>query len=169
MLMQPWNPGPIKTGAPYMKAGRRPGLGHLQVTRRDAEHHVHRVDHEADREVVERGQLRAEFGEPACGVRVAVEKQVDGQPEQTHQPVAAPAGRADADEFLGQRAPPGAVAGAQDAVVRDAQRLGQGDRIARPAGLIEQGEVTKRASALLGATPMGAPPRRHARCYVSGP
>ena len=86
------------------------------------------------------GQVRAQLGQPALSVRVAVEKQVDGPPEQTHQPVAAPVGcRADTDELLGQLAPLGAVAGPRR------QWCAMLNASARPpdlppAGLIELGQ-----------------------------
>ncbi|MEU8635714.1 hypothetical protein AB0C38_26410 [Amycolatopsis sp. NPDC048633] len=123
------------------RAGRRTRFGFVEPARADAEHDVDRVEHEPDREVVAPGQLAAQVGEPALGVRVAVEEEVDRAPQQAHQQVAAaPGAEALGDQLLRERAALAAVVGPEQAVVGQARGLGPGDRVARALGLFEHGE-----------------------------
>ena len=91
--------------------------------------------------MVRLAEQAAQLGQAPLGVRVGVEEQIDGAPQQAHQQVAAAAGaRGLADQLLGQLAPQRPVFRAQDAVVGEAQGLGQGDRVARAPRFRDHGE-----------------------------
>ena len=108
------------------------------------------------------GQRLAQFGQAPPGVRVAVQEHVHGLPEQPHQQVAAPGGtEAQADQVDGQRPAQRAVFRAEQAVVREAERLGERHRVADGARLVEYREDGARVAgtvAVLAGDP-GAQPQ----------
>ena len=98
------------------------GLGQPPVP--DRQHDLDRLRHELDRGVVLLGQQRPQLAQAPLAVRVGVEEQVGDQPDQAHREVAAVPGPGRlADQLVGDRRRRGAVLGAEQAVVGQAQRL----------------------------------------------
>ena len=101
--------------------------------------------------------------QPALGVRLGVEEQVDRLPQQPHQQVAAASGPdALADQFFREGTAKHPVIGAENRVVRQAQRLDVRHGIAQQPGFVEDREdflVRTDAVVLLARQPHAQPQR----------
>ena len=119
--------------------GQRLGVG--EPARPDGQHHVDRAGHEADREVVALGEVVLQLAEQPPGVRVARAVRVGRLPEQAHQQVAAALGaEARLGQLDGQLPARADVLGAEQAVVGDAEGLGEEFGVPGRAHLVQRGQ-----------------------------
>jgi len=122
-------------------AGFRKDFGPIEPACPDGEHHVDRVDDEADREVVTLRRQIPQLAQPTFGVGVGVEEHICGLPEQPQQQVAVARCLETLGDQLGkQRTPRGAITGSEPAMVSQVQRLCPRHRVRRFGGLLKQRE-----------------------------
>ncbi|MFI7224433.1 hypothetical protein ACIBO5_14535 [Nonomuraea angiospora] len=154
----------VAGGHAALEALAGPLLGLGEAARPDGQHDLDRVGHVPDREVVVAGQQAAQLLQAALRVRVGGQVEVDRPPQQAHQQVAPALGDGGlADQLTRQLQPDRRVPGAEQAVVRQAQRLGQRLPVAGAPDLGQQLHdrgVPARAVVLLAPQPHPQPQGR---------